>query len=429
MRFLLTIIIACAGAIFVTSCSGPTSPQLPGELQNGSAASLRTPVRSLTRETGVTYTIIYNFKSKRDGRNPNGDLVGLDGKLYGVTYMGGSNSGGTVYEIDRFGKERVIYSFGSGADGSDPVAGPTDVNNILYGTTENGGTGCSGGCGTVYSVTTGGVERVLYSFRGGSDGNGAYSSLIGVKDVLYGTTAYGGNSNCLYGCGTIFKINTTGNGYRVIHRFAGGTDGADPVAGLTELGGKLYGTTASGGSGNCRNGCGTVFEVTTSGTERVVYSFKGGRDGTNPNAGLIDVNGWLYGTTLRGGTTANCGFHRCGTIFKVNPSGTEHIIYRFKGGIADGANPQTPLFYLNGTFYGTTSFGGGCIEQGGCGTIFAVYAPGNEKLLHSFKTGADGTFPQAGLIDFNGWLYGTTGLGGSSPNCEGDCGTVYRLTP
>ena len=366
------------------------------------------------RQANSSYKVVYSFKGKTDGYVPTGEILSLNALLYGVTYAGGNDYGslGTIYKMSKFGKETVLYRFRGGTDGSSPNgAGLIDVNGALYGTTGNGGNGCTGGCGTVYKTSTDGRERVVYSFRGGSNGVGPSAPLIDVKGMLYGTTQAGGTLSCRgYGCGVVFKINPDGSGYRVLHRFAGGTDGDDPL-GLIEVNGKLYGTTANGGSSSCKYGCGTVFEMSMSGVEQVEYAFKGGRDGTYPNAGLIAVNGSLYGTTYGGGN-AKCGNRRCGTVFEVSPSGAERVIYRFNGGIYDGANPQTPLFYLNGTFYGTTGGGGHCYDsQTGCGTIYALYAPGKERVLHTFLGGLDGEFPSSGLIEFEFMALRYDGIG------------------
>jgi len=184
------------------------------------------------------------------------------------------------------------------------------VAGTLYGTTSSGGgtVSCTGGCGTVFKITTAGIETVLHSFGHDSDGVFPYAGLINVKGSLYGTTAIGGAS----GPGTVFKITTAGV-ETVLYSFKVGSDGANPYAGLIDVAGTLYGTTVHGGTGSCTAGCGTVFKITTKGMETVLHSFKDGRDGANPYAGLIDVAGTLYGNTSVGGASGN------GTVFKVAP--------------------------------------------------------------------------------------------------------------
>jgi uncharacterized repeat protein (TIGR03803 family) len=127
----------------------------------------------------------------------------------------------------------------------------------------------------------------------------------------------------------------------------------------------LYGTTKLGGAGcDSTFGCGTVFEVSTSGTERVLYRFKGGKDGQEPAASLTVSKGALYGTTLYGGTFAS------GTVFKVSTSGNERVLYSFKG--ANGAYPAAGMLAISDMFYGTTENGGHSNCSSGCGTVFRV---------------------------------------------------------
>jgi uncharacterized repeat protein (TIGR03803 family) len=188
-----------------------------------------------------------------------------------------------------------------------------DVKGKLYGTTESGG---AYGAGTVFSITLGGKEKVLHSFGNGNDGAVPSAGLIDVGGTLYGTTEVGGSPNCTITstCGTVFSIAPNGT-ERVLHRFVGGdADGAAPAASLIEVKGTLYGTTAQGGPYFCGgDGCGTVFSITPSGDETVLHTFGGAADGAAPHAGLIEVGGSLYGTTLGGGTDKH------GTVFTLKP--------------------------------------------------------------------------------------------------------------
>jgi uncharacterized repeat protein (TIGR03803 family) len=308
---------------------------------------------------------------------------------------------------------RGVYVFSGQPDGALPVAGLTTVNGILYGTTPLGG---SAGLGTIFAVTTNGLERVEYSFHG-SDGNAPSSELVNLNGTLYGTTDFGGSGGCTAGCGNIFAITSSGNKVWT-YSFQGGTDGAYPEAGLVYVNSNntLYGTTIDGGgSVACSGGCGTIFAFTSSGSERVITFFRGGTDGASPTARLINVNDTLYGTTSAGGRNGH------GTVFDLDlVTGHERVLYSFAAG-TDGATPYTGLVDVNGTLYGTTNFGGaGC----GCGTIFAVTASsGTEKVIHSFAGGTDGAYPHADLIDVNGTLYGTTSRGGAHNR-----GTVFSVT-
>ena len=162
-------------------------------------------------------------------------------------------------------------------------------------------------------MTRSGDYTVVYNFEGGSDG--AYPQAADLKDVggiIYGTTLAGGGTGCNgSGCGTACFPVTPAGAEAVVHAFAGGSDGAGPEAGLRNMGGTLYGTTAAGGGTGCGGfGCGTVFSLTPVGAEQVLYAFTGGNDGGLPMARL---NRELYGTTYSGGA------HGAGTVFLLTP--------------------------------------------------------------------------------------------------------------
>jgi uncharacterized repeat protein (TIGR03803 family) len=332
----------------------------------------------------------------------------------------------------------VLHSF-KGSDGDSPEAGLlADSKGNLYGTTFLGARpGCpENGCGVVFKLAPGGKETVLYAFCSKpscSDGFGPTAGLIADKEGnLYGTTQFGGRSGCVSprpGCGLVFKLSPSGT-EKVLHSFKG-SDGANPFAGLiADSKGNLYGTTTSGGAPQQ----GVVFKLTPSETETVLYSFcskPNCSDGNLPAGGLIaDSSGNLYGTTQFGGASGN------GVVFKLSPSGTEKVLHSFKG--SDGAFPAGGLIAdSSGNLHGMTGNGGasgkGC-GGAGCGTVFKLSPSGTEKVLHSFCSKpncSDGANPFASLIaDKEGNLYGTTGSGGAkSPVCGGGCGTVFKLTP
>jgi uncharacterized repeat protein (TIGR03803 family) len=230
-----------------------------------------------------------------------------------------------------------------------------------------------------------------------------------MKGTVYGATTEGGSSND----GTVFALNASGS-ETVLHNFTGDPDGAAPTAPLIDLKGILYGTTYAGGTGSaCSAGCGTVYAIYPSGTERVLYSFKGKPDGAGPALGaLIDVHDTLYGTTYSGGASDN------GSVFKIAPSGAERVIYSFKG-YPDGAAPEQALLYSHGGLYGTTTDGGVNLV----GTVFRVSRSGQEQLLYQFKGEPDGAFPETQLVEVRGVLYGTTNGGGTSND-----GTIFQIS-
>jgi len=255
---------------------------------------------------------------------------------------------------------------------------------------------------------------VLYSFKGGSgDGSNPEADLINVKGTLYGTTYRGGAASSGDGDGTVFSITRSGT-ETVFHTFGGSGDGRYPQAALINVKGTFYGTTYRGGAPST-NGDGTVFSITPSGTETVLHSFGGSGDGSNPEADLINAKGTLYGTTFYGGAGGS------GAFFSITPSGRETVLYSFSeesSGV--GGFPQAGLINVKGTLYGTASAGG----ASNYGTVFSIAPSGTATLLYSFTGSGDGGNPQAGLIDVKGTLYGTTYMGGANGK-----GTVFSITP
>jgi len=351
-------------------------------------------------------TVLYAFKGNRDGLGPlAAPIRDGAGNIYGTTSGGGAHTSGTVFRLAPGGVEAVLYSFCSlriCRDGQLPSSGLVrDKAGNLYGTTYAGG---ASGYGVVYEVTPTGVETVLHSFHGGIDGANPEGTLVADgAGNLYGTTSTGGGSaNCEVGCGTIFRIAPS-HAETVLYAFAGAPDGSAPMAGVTrDSDGSLYGTTLQGGA----QGLGTVFKLSPKHVESVLYAFRNGNDGENPNAGLIEYNGDFYGTTWLGGTQGN------GTVFRLTQGGLEKVLHSFAG--ADGSSPFTAGVVTDGAgnLYGTTSDGG----AHGYGAVFKLTQTGTETVLYSFKGGRDGAGPSAGLLRSGGNLYGTTEQGGAKDN-------------
>jgi uncharacterized repeat protein (TIGR03803 family) len=293
--------------------------------------------------------ILYSL-NPGNGTDGNGPAAGVvrdaKGNLYGTTEFGGVYSYGTVFEVTPLGTETILHSFGASGDGSFPFAGLVlDKKGNLYGTTDFGG---AHGNGTVFKLTRSGTETILHSFGSGNrDGCNPYSRVIlDEKGNLYGTTL-----NCgAYDGGTVFKLTPSGR-KTILWSFGKGTDGNTPIGDLVfDKEGNLYGTTEYGGAYTV----GTVFEVTPSGTETILHSFNhNGSDGNTPYAGLVfDEEGNLYGTTRYGGA------YNAGTVFELTPSGAETILWSFGNG-TDGQYPWGGLALdKKGSLYGTTQAGG-----------------------------------------------------------------------
>jgi uncharacterized repeat protein (TIGR03803 family) len=353
--------------------------------------------------------VLYSFIAPPQGANPTSGVIrDSAGNLYGTAVDGGAFNSGVVYKLDKTGKEKVLYSFTGGADGSQPHAGVIrDSTGNLYGTTRFGGTSQMG---VVYKLDTTGKETVLYSFTGGADGRAPFAGVVrDPSGNLYGTTDSGGASDF----GTVFKVDTAGR-ETVLYSFTGGADGGNPErAGVVrDSAGNLYGTTFNGGASLV----GVVYKLETAGQETVLYSFTGETDGGNPLAGVIrDSVGNLYGTTAGGGASG------WGTVYKLNTSGQEMVLYSFTGA-DDGGQPQAGVIMdSTGNLYGTTEFGG----ASQLGVVYKVDKTGKETVLHTFTGGADGSLPDyAGVIrDSAGNLYGTTNSGGTPGE-----GSVYRVS-
>jgi uncharacterized repeat protein (TIGR03803 family) len=390
--------------------------------------------------------VVHSFGGA-DGEFPVASLIGVNGTLYGTTEEGGTGNCslgcGTVFVLDRkTGAEEVLHSFCSQqncADGWAPDAALIDVKGTLYGPAIAGG---AYGEGAVFALDPKtGAEKVVYSFcsqKNCTDGGSPVGSLLYVKGTLYGATELGGvNTSCgdSNGCGAVFALDPNTGAEKVIYSFCSQqncTDGDQPEGGLIDVKGMLYGVTWGGG-GNCvgESGCGEVFALDpNTGAEKVVYSFCGKgncTDGLYPSSGLLDAKGTLYGTTYSGGANYNWG-----TVFALDlKTGTESVLHSFcshhvGSDCLDGQNPVTSLIDMNGMLYGTT-YGGGASSDG---TVFALDPKTNaEKVLYSFcslQDCWDGRFPDAGLIDVKGTLYGTTEDGGNG-KCNEGCGTVFAL--
>ena len=375
-----------------------------------------------------TFTTLVKFNGTNGADLRAGLVQATDGSFYGTTMTGGTSACGcgTIFKVTRAGVLTTLHTF-TGPDGSGPDGALIQATNgSFYGTTAYGGASYGGalGYGTVFKITPAGALTTLHSFDS-TDGANPNAGLVQAADgSFYGTTTYGGANG---DWGTVFRI-TPGGALTTLHSFAG-QDGADPFALIQASNGSFYGTTGNGGTFDyfC-NGCGTIFKITQAGAFTTLYSFTGGTDGYNPLAGLVQAtNGSFYGTTAYGGSgvPAIC-FSGCGTIFGMTPGGMLTTLYSFCAiNCTDGAYPYAGLIQATDhNLYGTTGFGGAY----GPGTVFKITLSGALTVLHSFD-GTDGSFATAGLLQAtDGNFYGTTSQF-PADNCATDgCGTIFRLS-
>lgn len=381
-------------------------------------------------------TQIYSFAGGIDGAYTDTELA-IDGagNLYGSSVQGGTFGSGTVFELSPSGSgwtHTVLYNFTGGADGGEPYKGVTfGPDGDLYGTAVTGGGGsCEGGCGVVYKLTHSGdgwTQSVIHTFTGGNDGSGPGSPVaFDAHGSLYGTTPTGG----VHDCGVVYEMKPgTGGTWNlgVIHAFTGGLDGLGGGASrlLIDGGGNLYGVNTVGGA----NGFGNVFEMVLVAGKwqlRTLYSFRDQPDGASPYGGVIfGPDGNLYGTTYYAGA------NDVGTVYKLtrnkDDSWSESVLYSFKGG-SDGDSPiSTLVIDARGNLYGTTSDGGAA--NCGCGTIFRVSRQQGggwtETPVYRFPGDPYPGFAYNGMIsDGHGNFYGTTVHGGSAND-----GAIYKFVP
>jgi uncharacterized repeat protein (TIGR03803 family) len=275
---------------------------------------------------------------------------------------------------------------------------------------------------------------IVHTFQG-PDGAWPYGGLTRGKDGnFYGTTTIGGVGCGGPGCGTVYKLTPDGT-QTVIYAFKNDADGREPREGtlIIDKQGNLYGTTVRGGNVNCglALGCGTIFKVALDGTKTTLHVFQGGTDGESPYGGLVvDKKGNLYGATLGGGVPTCGDYGGCGLVFKLATDGTYTVLHAFAAG-SDGAFPNGRVTIdAAGNLYGTTIGGGtGPCDfdpPNGCGTVFKTAPDGTTTILHSFQSGTEGDWPMAAVVPGpDGALYGTT-FDHGDPAC--DCGTVFKLT-
>ncbi len=407
----------CAVAFATAAGTASAAPARPAAgVARPATASSTSSTSSAPRKLVTAFTIIHSFAGT-DGLMPVGSLIeDIKSNIFGVTAEGGPASDGSIFEVNgRTGATTNVHSF-NGTDGISPAGGVLNsVGNIdlggnFYGTTQGGG---ASGNGTVWVENSKGSFKTLYSFTGAGDGAQPTGRLLFFVDGnLYGTTLGGGK----YGAGTVFQISTGGK-LKTLYSFTGGNDGGSPESGLAislngrSINSSMFGTTNQGGS----LGGGVIYGITTGGKFTLVHTLAPATEGSNPVGELItDDNGNLFGTGSGGGSTG------AGTIFKVTPAGSLTLLYTFPVDPVTFLNPKgnTPLARLAGwsgsSLYGSAAFGG----SAGAGTIFKLDGT-TLTILHQF-TGDDGQTPNGQLLisPLDGNIYGTTANGGVNGDGE-----------
>jgi len=355
---------------------------------------------------GSEYQVLHHF-DMRNGWEPEGQLLELsNGVLYGTTELSYESGfrGSTIYRINMDGSGFEVLKF----------IGPDDADRFLNGLV-------LGGDGALYgSLVSGPIKirpdgsgfQVLHRFGTSvGDGYGGYGLTLGLDGALYGATSGGG----IHGDGTVYRITTDGTEYSILHHFRHETNTvALPRASLLRTDdGVFFGTSEAGGGANA----GTIFSVRANGSDaRWRFSFGiQPNDGTVPNGLCHGGDGFLYGTTFRGGNS------NVGTVFRIDQNGSNYSVIRHLGPIAEPRSPRNGLIKgADGWLYGTTLSGGSANR----GTVYKVNNDGELIVLHSL-TASEGDQPQCELVQSAaGSLYGTALLGGTQ-----NFGTVYKVEP
>jgi len=344
-----------------------------------------------------------------DGANSTASLILSQNMLYGTTQYGGVWSNGTLFALKTDGTGfSTLHSFtplsngysGTNSDGANPEGGLILSGNTLFGTAFNGG---SAAHGTVFSLKMDGTGfTTLYNFNNNSDGASPLGDLVLSGDTLFGTTVQGSNSVL----GSVFSLSTQGTRFKALHAFTGGSDGANPMAGLVLSSNTLYGTAYFGGAW----GVGTVFALRDDGSDfRVLHSFDH-TDGISPWGGLVLSNDTLYGTAFYGGYAGN------GTVFSLKTNAAAFTVLhtftalssRFFGTNTDGVGPIASLLLSSNTLYGSCAGGGGLTK----GTLFSIsFAPNQppqlsiarlgENIILSWPTNSDGLDYTGSILQSN----------------------------
>jgi uncharacterized repeat protein (TIGR03803 family) len=368
------------------------------------------------------------------GEFPASPLVqGLDGNLYGTTSDAGAFGGGTFFQLTPSGTLTVLYNFCLDAntgcpDGAEPAGSiALGADGSFYGTTEGSFTG--GEDSTIYNITSAGSLTTLHTFCGAPSCSGAFASSGGLTLAWNGN--FYGTSNPPDGSSAydnlVYSMTPTGTVHTRLTVCPGQLcpTNAGPFGTLRQAsGGYLIGPGPGGA-----NGVGAIYRMTPLGTPSILYSMcvdSACHGGTGTNTPLVqNAAGNLFGTNFAGGGGAHCTVGEgCGTAFQlVGTAFTVMHPFCNWANCVDGGRPTALIQASDGNFYGVTnSFGA---HQGG--VVFKVTNTHQYTVVHAFAT-ADGTAPQAGLMQAtDGTLYGTTVQGGSNTTGD-DQGTIFKVS-
>ena len=380
--------------------------------------------------------VLFNFAGKPCAGPLFGVIAGPGGGLYGTTSFDLGPDGGCVFSLTP-GKsgytQRTVFRF-TDQSGLKPQGIVADVHGDLFGNNLNGGTN---GAGTVFELVRGSsgsyTDKVLHNFAGGTDGvQPVGTPVLDSQGDVFGITEFGGSG----GQGVVYELkhSAAGYAYKLLHTFARG--GGVTQAGLAIAStGTLFGTIFGFGQ---QNKDGSVFRIQlgkSGAVYQVLHNFTGGTAGANPNGALTVNNstGVIYGTT------------NSGTVFALTPhaSGfTEQVLHNLAGDASEGALMEGPLLLTaQGDLFGTATIGGVKCSGIGCGTLFELTPSGTSftfRVVHQFTGPPDGADPEwSGLIPGpGGTLIGTTRSGGTARRCSDGgpggvlgCGTAYQITP
>jgi uncharacterized repeat protein (TIGR03803 family) len=342
---------------------------------------------------------LYNFSGGADGSEPQSGLtLGTDGNFYGTTLFGGAGNVGSVFKITLQGTLTTLYSFTGSTDGGYPAAPPVEgTDGSFYGTAvEGGAANCNDGygCGTVYKISPTVGFSIIYQFDF-THGSGPTGLILGTDGNFYGTTSAGGTNDL----GVIFKITPAGK-LTVLHTFA---DNEGCFTPLVQGGdGNFYGVSNTGPGSH---GHGAVFKMTPSGKFTILHSMNLTKDGEEPTGLSQGSDGNFYGVNAYGGPTNSGCQDTCGTLFEVTATGTFSVLHYFD--YRTGMAPEVaPFQHTSGVLYADTEFGGtgdvGPCSPVTCGVFYswtnASLPPFVSLLPYSGKVGNTIEFLGQGFV-------------------------------